>query len=53
MAKQYNIEQVLAQKENWKQTRRKTAYTIYMCIPPVGTKIFNKMDGKELLHHKN
>ena len=53
MANQYNIEQVLAQKENWKQTRRKTAYTIYMCIPPVGTKIVNKMDGKEYTTGRN
>ena len=49
----FNLEQALAQKENWKQTRRKTAYTIYMCIPPVGTKIVNKLDGKEYITGRN
>ncbi len=50
---EFNLEKAVLQKENWKQTRKKTAYTIYMCIPPVGTKIVSQLEGKEYTVGRN
>ena len=49
----FNLEQAVMQKENWKQTRKKTAYSIYMCIPPVGTKIHNVLENKDYVTGRN
>ncbi len=49
----FNLEQEVLKKENWKQTRKKTAYTIYMCIPPVGTKIHNVLENKDYIVGRN
>ena len=47
------LEQELLNIENWKQTRRKTSYSIYMCIPPVGTRIHNVLTNKDYIVGKN
>lgn len=53
MAGKFVLEQVIMDMNNWKQTRKKTGYSIYMCIPPVGTKIHNVLEQMDYVTGKN
>ena len=37
---------------NWKTVRQKNTYTLYMCIPPLGTRIVNEIEDTEFVTNK-
>ena len=36
----------------WRTVRQKNTYTLYMCIPPLGTRIVNEIEDTEYITGK-
>ena len=52
MVNNVDILEKMKDSRNWKTVRQKNTYTLYMCVPPLGTRIVNTIDDKEYIVNK-